>query len=169
MTRNWNEINWKQCHVVLRRLQYRIVIAYREKNMKLVKIRQHELTRSFAARALAVRKVITAKGKKTPGVNKVIWDSKEIRFRAIGQLKNLFLYKTAPVRRVYIPKANGGLRPLGIPIMFDRAVQTIYSFCIDPIAEETACPRSYGYRLHRSVKDCATYLWLVSASTSNNR
>jgi RNA-directed DNA polymerase len=42
-------------------------------------------------------------------------------------------------------------------------------FALDPIAEETACQRSYGYRLHRSVKDCAAYLWLVSASPTANR
>ena len=89
MTKNWNEINWKQCFETLEKLQYKILIAYRDKDMKLVKIRQHELTRSFAARAIAVRKVVSNKGKNTPGIDKVIWDSKELRFQAIGKLKNL--------------------------------------------------------------------------------
>lgn len=53
--------------------------------------------------------------------------------------------------------------------MADRAVQTLFMFALDPIAEETACQRSYGYRLHRSVKDCAVYLWMVSASPTANR
>jgi len=53
--------------------------------------------------------------------------------------------------------------------MFDRAVQTLYLFTIDPIAEETACQHSYGYRLHRSVKDCAVYLWMIFASPTANR
>ena len=53
--------------------------------------------------------------------------------------------------------------------MLDRTVQTLYLFTIDPIAEETACQHSYGYRLHRSVKDCAVYLWIVSASPTANR
>lgn len=169
MTKNWNKINWKQCYVHLSELQYKILIAYREKDMKLVKIHQHTLTRSFAARALAVRKVVSNKGKNTPGIDKVIWDSKELRFQAIGKLKDLSRYKANPVRRVYIPKSGNQLRPLGIPTMIDRAVQTLYMFAIDPIAEETACQHSYGYRLHRSVKDCATYLWMVSASPTANR
>ena len=72
MTKNWNDIDWKQCFKTLEELQYKILIAYRDKDMKLVKIYQHELTRSFAARALAVRKVVSNKGKNTPGIDKVI-------------------------------------------------------------------------------------------------
>jgi RNA-directed DNA polymerase len=169
MTKNWNEINWKQCYEYLTELQYNILIAYREKDKNQVKIQQHRLTRSFAARAIAVRKVVSNKGKKTPGIDKVIWDRKELRFEAIGKLKDLSQYKASPVRRVYIPKAGNKLRPLGIPTMIDRAVQTLLMFTIDPIAEETACQRSYGYRLHRGVKDCAVYLWMVSASPTANR
>jgi RNA-directed DNA polymerase len=56
MTKNWNEINWKQCYAILAELQYKILIAYREKDKNQVKILQHRLTRSFAARAIAVRK-----------------------------------------------------------------------------------------------------------------
>lgn len=169
MTKNWNEINWKQCYETLNELQYNILIAYREKDLKLVRINQYKLTRSFAARAIAVRKVVSNKGGKTPGIDKVIWDSKKLRFRAIGKLKDLSQYKASPVRRVYIPKSKDQLRPLGIPTMADRAVQTLFMFALDPIAEETACQRSYGYRLHRSVKDCAVYLWMVSASPTGNR
>lgn len=124
-------------------MQYKILIAYREKDKNQVKILQHRLTRSFAARAIAVRKVVSNTGKKTPGIDKVIWDSKKIRFQAIGRLKNLSQYKASPVRRVYIPKTGNKLRPLGVPTMIDRAVQTLFMFTIDPIAEETACQRSY--------------------------
>lgn len=66
MTKNWNEINWKQCYETLNELQYNILIAYREKDLKLVRINQYKLTRSFAARAIAVRKVVSNKGGKTP-------------------------------------------------------------------------------------------------------
>ena len=93
---------------------------------------------------MAVRKVVSNKGGKTAGIDKVIWDSKELRFQAIGKLKNLSQYEASPVRRVYIPKSFGQVRPLGIPTMFNRAVQVLYMFSLDPITEETACKHSYG-------------------------
>ena len=114
-------------------------------------------------------KVTTNKGKNTYGIDKVLLKTNEEKFKAIHSVKDLSSYKAQPVCRVYIPKGNGKLRPLGIPTVRDRIVQTLVYFAIDPMAEETACKRSYGYRLHRGVHDNATYLKVVLGSYTSTR
>ena len=167
--KKYENINWKQAQLELFKLQTEILKAYRTGNTKEVLKAQHALTRSFAARALAVRKVTTNKGKNTPGIDKIVLKTNEQKFKAITNVKNLSSYKAQPVRRIYIPKANGKLRPLGIPTIMDRIVQTLFYFAIDPIAEETACKRSYGFRLHRGVHDNAQYLKLVLGNYTSTR
>lgn len=169
IAKNYESINWQQCNIELFKLQNEILKAYRTGTKKDVLKAQHKLTRSFAARALAVRKVTTNKGKNTYGIDEVLLNRNVDKFKAIHSVKDLSLYESDPVRRVYIPKANGKLRPLGIPTVKDRIVQTLFYFALDPIVEETACKRSYGYRLHRSVHDNAIYLKLVLGSYTSTR
>lgn len=166
---DYRDIDWKQCNADLRSKQAKILWAFREKNDKKVLELQQALVRSFAARAISVRKVVTNDGKNTSGVDGIIWKTDAEKLQAIHDLKNLTNYKASPVKRVNIPKSDGSLRSLGIPTMRDRAVQTLWYLALIPIAEETADPQSYGSRPHRGAHDCVTYLSLVLSSYTATR
>ena len=148
----WHATNWQAVSENVRRLQARIVKATKASQWRKVKSLQHLLTHSFSGKALAVRRVTENDGKKTPGVDKVLWDTPEKKREAVGSLTRRG-YQPLPLRRVYIPKSNGKRRPLGIPTMKDRAMQALYLLALDPIAETTADKNSYGFRKERCCAD----------------
>lgn len=117
-----------------------------------MKALQWLLTHSFSGKALAVRRVTENQGKKTPGVDKVVWDTPEKKLRAMDDLKHRG-YRPSSLKRVHIPKANGKLRPLGIPTMKDRAMQALHLLGLLPVSETTADGCSYGLRPERCVAD----------------
>jgi len=151
-TPDWHSIPWKKVWRTVRRLQARIVKAVAEGRWNKVKALVYLLTHSFGGRALAILRVVSNSGAKTPGVDGVIWNTPEAKSAAFGTLRR-HGYQPQPLRRVYIPKSNGKLRGLGIPTMTDRAMQALYLLGLDPIAESQADGHSYGFRLERRCAD----------------
>jgi len=149
----WERINFKECEKAVKRLQMRIAKAQKEGRYGKVKALQWVLIHSFYAKVLAVKRVTENKGKKTPGVDGQLWKTQKEKFDAISELKRRG-YNPQPLRRHYIPKGNSGkMRPLGIPTMIDRAMQTLYKTALEPVAETNADPNSYGFRPERCTHD----------------
>lgn len=161
----WHSINWGKCETEVRKLQVRIVKALKANRVGRVRALQHILVNSFAAKALAVRRVTSNKGGGTAGVDGETWLTDAERHKAISSLTSRG-YKTKPLRRVYIPKKGGSarlqgsrgghhgrMRPLGIPTIRDRAMQALYLMALEPVAETQADRNSYGFRRYRCCAD----------------
>src|SRR6266446_2545157 len=163
---DWHAIDWRRVHQIVRRLQARIVKAIQEGRWGKVRALQHLLTHSFSAKALAVRRVTENQGKRTPGVDRVTWETPAQKATAIGMLRQRG-YRPQPLRRVYVAKSNGKLRGLGIPTMRDRAMQALYLLALDPIAETLADPNSYGFRTHRAPADAIEQCFIALAKKAS--
>lgn len=150
--KKWKAIDWKLARHLVRRLQIRIAKAVKDKKWNKVKVLQYILTRSFYAKLLAVKRVTSNKGKKTPGIDGILWQGARAKWRAVFNLRRRG-YKPQPLKRIYIPKKNGKKRPLSIPTMNDRAMQALHKLALAPIAETLADTNSYGFREGRSCAD----------------
>jgi len=168
--KDWSSYSWPgfQKHVL--RLQVRIAKAEREGKRGKVRALQRLLTCSFSAKCLAVKRVTSSSGSKTPGVDGMVWRTDYQKTQAIFDLKRNG-YTPKPLRRIYIPKKSGSkeLRPLSIPCMIDRAQQALHLLSIEPLVEEWADPNAYGFRLKRSTQDareqCFTALCKRTSAT----
>jgi RNA-directed DNA polymerase len=155
----WAAINWRRSQKNVRVMQSRLAKATQESDWRRVKALQRWLTRSFSAKALAVKRVTENQGKRTAGVDRELWDSPQQKYAAIARLK-MQRYRPLPLRRVYIPKSNGKLRALGIPTMRDRAQQALHLLALDPVLESMSDPNSYGFRKNRSTADAMSQIFI---------
>jgi RNA-directed DNA polymerase len=159
LNQKWHSLKWREIFKYVTNLQRELVVAYKNDDWKTIYFLQNKLMMSFEGRAIAVRKTVSNDGKKTPGIDKEIWNNPSDKFLAISRLREILVkktgsYQSGPIRRVWVPKSKPGeLRPLGIPNMIDRALQALILMCLDPIIEEKSDLYSYGFRKYRSSHD----------------
>jgi RNA-directed DNA polymerase len=166
---DWHSINWRKANRNVRRLQSRIAQAEQQGKKRKVRALQFILTRSNSGRCLAVRRITENPGKHTPGVDGQLFDTPAKKARAVEKLA-VEDYKAQPLRRIYIPKNTGKkLRPLSIPTMQDRAQQALHLLALDPVAETTADPNSYGFRRERSVADAIDQSFKMLCRTTSSQ
>jgi len=151
---DWTSIDWKKVNKQVRNLRQRIFRATRDGDWKKVRSLQKLMLRSHANVLESVRRVTQInQGKKTPGVDKVVVKTPAERMKLVNEITTYTPWRAKPVKRVNIPKANGKLRPLGIPVVRDRALQAIVKNALEPEWEARFEETSYGFRPGRSTHD----------------
>lgn len=167
---DWNTVNWKQVNQEVKRLRQRIYRAAKEGDLKKVRSLQKLMLRSNSNHLHAVRRVsqINA-GKNTPGIDKLTVKTPKARGQLVDSLKDKGVWKAKPARRVYIPKSNGKMRPLGIPVMRDRAMQAVVKNALEPYWEAKFEGTSYGFRPGRSCHDAIEAIWNCARADARSR
>jgi RNA-directed DNA polymerase len=162
----WLQTDWRQIEKDVRRLQARIVKATQEGRWGKVQALQRLLTRSYCSKLLAVKRVTENRGKRTPGIDGKLWSTPVAKSKGVLTLRHRG-YRPQPLRRIYIPKSNGNKRPLGIPTMRDRAMQSLWKLALEPVAESRADPNSYGFRPKRSTADAIAHCFNALAKRTS--
>ena len=176
---NWDAIDWRTHEDNVARLRRRIFTATREQDWARVRSLQKMMLRSWSNTLVSVRQVTQRNaGRRTAGIDgEVALSSPERAQMAVRVHRSRSCWVPLPVRRVYVPKANGKQRPLGIPVIMDRCHQARVRNALEPEWEARFEPRSYGFRPGRGCADAIAALfttlkgnskrtWIVDADLS---
>jgi RNA-directed DNA polymerase len=168
---DWNAINWRKTNRVVRNLRHRIFRASTEGDLKKVRSLQKLMLRSYSNILVSVRRVTqTNKGRNTPGVDKMLIKTPTARGNLADDLSCFTPWKARPVRRVYIPKADGRKkRPLGIPTIRCRCLQAMVKNALEPYWEAKFEGISYGFRPGRSAHDAIARVYTITRPYSSKK
>lgn len=147
----WNKTDWIKAEKVLEEYQQALTRAVRAKNKQKIRNIQNAIVNNHLIKRLAVRYVSSRTN--TAGVDNIRWKTAVEKFLAAGKL-NKKPYKASPLRQIIlVDKGTGKERFIGVPTMYDRAMQKLYSFALAPVMEATSEKLSFGFRIGRSSFD----------------
>src|SRR5919202_4926940 len=160
---DWNSVNWRKANRQVRNLRQRIFRASQAGDWNKVRSLQRLMLRSYSNTLVSVRRVTQVnQGKNTPGVDKLTVKTPEGRGRLVDHLMTFQPWKAKPAKLVYIPKASGKQRPLGIPTVIDRCLQARVKDALEPEWEARFEGVSYGFRPGRGCHDAIEKIYLLA-------
>ena len=152
----WEATDWLACEDALLDMQQKLTKAAFVGDMARIIEMQKRIVRSECSKLLAVRHVTeTSSG---PGIDGVKWVTPCEKMRAALSLTSKD-YKAQPYRHIVIQSKNKTKeRRISVPTMYDRAMQVLYAYSLDPVAEATAERKSFAFRKGRSMQDVHSYI-----------
>lgn len=161
---DWPSIDWRRVEGDVRRLRQRIFTASKAGDTKRVRSLQKLMLRSRANTLASVRRVTERNaGRTTAGVDgRVVVAPRDKAHLADWVHHHARPWRPRPVKRMYVPKANGKQRPLGVPVIVDRVLQARVVSALEPEWEARFEPRSYGFRPGRGCHDAIEAIYKVA-------
>jgi RNA-directed DNA polymerase len=168
---DWDAVNWRVVEDDVRRLRQRIFTATQAEDFKKVRNLQKLMLRSRANALISVRRVTEVNaGRKTAGVDgRLVVDDQDKAEMATWLQHGAAAWTPRPVRRVFIPKAGGKRRGLGIPVIADRCLQALTVNALEPEWEARFESRSYGFRPGRSCQDAMQAIFVTARGKTCKR
>ena len=165
---NWSQMNWRKAIKVVKNLRYRIFRARNLGNFRKLRSLQKLMLRSQSNLLLSIRQITQVNtGKRTAGIDMEVINTPQQRVKLFLEMAN-GTHKVKPTKRIYIPKSNGKKRPLGIPTVRDRVMQTVVKNLLEPEWEAVFEENSYGFRPGRSCADAIEQAFTRIAATGKS-